>query len=354
MNEISARLLAWYARDKRDLPWRRSRDPYAIWVSEMMLQQTQVSTVLPYYRRWLERFPTVHALADASEDDVLHAWQGLGYYSRARRLLAGARAVVERHAGRLPQDVESLRALPGIGPYTAGAIASIAFGKPEPVVDGNVRRVLCRLFAERGDPARAPLATRLWQHAAALIPREQPADFNQALMELGATLCTPKKPACDRCPLAELCRARAQGLAEQLPESAAPPPATRVSMVAAVVLERGRALVVKLPDSAPRWAGMWQFPSVELGEREPAERALGRATREAAGLEVAVDDRLAVIRHSVTRFRITLEAYRCRRVSGRARARSVAEVAWCDPDALAALALPSAHRKLAQKLGSAP
>ncbi len=352
MNPIARRLLGWYAERKRDLPWRRSRDPYAIWVSEMMLQQTQVATVLPYYRRWLERFPTVFALADASEDDVLHAWQGLGYYSRARRLLAGARAVVERHGGRLPEDVDGLRALPGIGPYTAGAIASIAFGKREPVVDGNVRRVLCRLFAERGDPARAPLADKLWQRAAELVPADNPADFNQALMELGATVCTPKKPACDACPVRELCRAHAEGSAEELPESRPAPPPTPVSMVAALVLHRGRVLVVKLADDAPRWAGMWQFPSLEPRAREPAERAVRRAARETAGIEVAVEARVAQIKHSVTRFRITLDAFACKLERGRARARSVRQVAWYEPERLGALALPSAHARLARKLGA--
>src|SRR5688572_15426162 len=179
-------LTAWFVRSARDLPWRRTRDPYAVWVSEIMLQQTQVAIVIPYYQRWMRRFPTLLALARADEADVLHAWQGLGYYSRARSLLSGARAVVTEHAGAVPEDVAALIALPGIGPYTAGAIASIAHDRPAPMVDGNVTRVLCRLRAWRGDPSRAPLRARIWQLAADLVPERQPGRFNQALMELGA------------------------------------------------------------------------------------------------------------------------------------------------------------------------
>jgi A/G-specific adenine glycosylase len=217
---LSEELIAWYEARRRDLPWRRTRDPYAIWVSEVMLQQTRVLTVLGYYERWMARFPTVSALADAEDDDVLHAWQGLGYYSRARRLLSGARAVAERHGGQLPSDVQALLALPGIGPYSAGAIASIAFGLPEPIVDGNVVRVLCRLFALAGDPARAPLKAELWRIARELVPKDKPSEFNQSLMELGATICTPSSPRCALCPVAKHCRALAQGKQRELPQLA--------------------------------------------------------------------------------------------------------------------------------------
>ncbi|HWZ89432.1 MAG TPA: A/G-specific adenine glycosylase, partial [Polyangiaceae bacterium] len=189
---IGRDLLAWYTKHKRDLPWRKSLDPYAVWVSEMMLQQTQVATVIPYFERWMKRFPDVAALAGADESDVLHAWQGLGYYSRARNLRRAAAEMVSRHAGRVPEQVADLCALPGIGPYSAGAIASIAYGRAEPLVDGNVVRVLSRLFARRGDPTRAPLKTELWELARSLVralpPSGAPGDFNQALMELGATV----------------------------------------------------------------------------------------------------------------------------------------------------------------------
>jgi A/G-specific adenine glycosylase len=348
VNDVARRLLAWYRRERRDLPWRRTRDPYAIWVSEVMLQQTQVKTALPYYERWIRRFPNVRALAAAGEDDVLQLWQGLGYYSRAKSLLRGARAVVERHGGELPKDVELLRALPGIGPYSAGAIASIAFGLREPVVDGNVRRVLCRLRALRGDPTRAPLAREIWRIAAELVDGASPGDFNQALMELGATVCTPRQPRCDVCPLARQCVARSHGDVERLPETPPRRASTPVHMVAAIVFRGSRVLVEKLAHDAPRWAGMWQFPATEVARRESAEQALRRAVREAAGIEIDVREKATVVRHSVTRYRITLDAYRCRAARGRTRAGGL--VRWIEPREISALALPSAHRALAERL----
>jgi A/G-specific adenine glycosylase len=326
VNEIARRLIAWYRRAHRDLPWRRARDPYAIWVSEVMLQQTQVSTALPYYERWMTRFPTLSALASASEDEVLHAWQGLGYYSRA------------------------LRTLPGIGPYTAGAIASIAFGERAAVVDGNVKRVLCRLYALDGDPGRPPLSRELWRIADELVPEGAASDFNQALMELGATLCTPKKPRCESCPLAARCEARARGLVEVLPRAASRPPSEKVHMVAALVFRGPRVLALRLADDAPRWAGMWQFPTTEIAPGETPESAVSRAVAEACGLSVEVESLSSVVRHAVTRFRITLDAYRCRHRAGAARALGASAVRWLSPAELGALALPSAHRKLADRL----
>jgi A/G-specific adenine glycosylase len=233
---VRRRLLDWYGRSRRDLPWRRVRDPYAIWVSEVMLQQTRVATVIPYYERFLARFPTLTALARAEESEVLAAWQGLGYYRRARALHRGARAVAADHGGSLPRDLEGLRAIPGIGPYTAGAIASIAFDTPAPVVDGNVTRVLCRLYALGGDPAKNPLRAELWRRAAQLVPAARASDFNQALMELGATVCTPRAPRCDECPLRRACLARSHGSAEALPEKKRRLPTVAVRASAGVVL----------------------------------------------------------------------------------------------------------------------
>jgi A/G-specific adenine glycosylase len=347
-------LLAWYRRARRDLPWRRTRDPYAIWVSEVMLQQTQVKTAIPYFERWMRQFPSVRALAGASEDQVLCAWQGLGYYSRARRLLAGAREVVARHGGRLPEDVGALRALPGIGAYSAGAIASIAHRKPEPAVDGNVKRVLCRLYALRGNPDRAPLAREIWRLARELLAGAGagacPSETNQALMELGATVCTARDPRCDDCPLAAPCLARARGLVSELPQSAQRPRQEKLHMAAAIVSRRGRLLVARVADHAPRWAGMWQFPAVVLAPRETPEHAACRAAREVAGIQVEVEELATIVRHGVTRHRITLEAYRCARARGRARPIAASAVAWLRPSELASRALPSAHRKIAEHL----
>jgi A/G-specific adenine glycosylase len=349
---ISSALLAWYDAAGRDLPWRRSRDPYAIWVSEIMLQQTQVSTVIPYYERWMKRFPTLRALARAPESDVLLQWQGLGYYRRARNLHAGAALVFRDRGGRLPETAAELRELPGIGAYTAGAISSIAFGQREPVVDGNVVRVITRLFGLRGDPARAPLKNEISERASALVDAERPGDFNQALMELGATLCTPSKPECTRCPVAKACVAKQRGIAEELPETAKRPAATALRVVAAVVERDTRVLVVRLEDRAPRWAGLWVFPFVEVPSTKPigAASALAlRAAKDAAGV-IARDAKLsASVRHAITRFKVTLDAYACRYVSGATKPKPDAPIAWKRPKELEGLAMPAPHRKIAER-----
>jgi A/G-specific adenine glycosylase len=338
-------LLAWYAQNGRDLPFRRTRDPYAIWVSEVMLQQTQVSTVLPYYERWMKRFPNVTALARASEQQVLASFQGLGYYSRARRLQAAARVVVQRHGGQIPSELEALRALPGIGDYSAGAIASIAFSRREPLVDGNVLRVLCRVYALRGDPTRAALKQRIWSLAAELVPAEAPGDFNQALMELGATLCTPRAPRCEQCPWRASCKAHRLALEEKLPELPERKAVTAVRAVAGVLRRADEILLIRLPANAPRWAGLWVLPTVELDAGETPENGVRRAVRELAAGEAVVERRLASLSHTITRFRITLEAYACslRKV---ARTRNVT---WRRPGELSELALPTPHRRLLAK-----
>ena len=347
---IGRALLAWYVQHRRELPWRQSLDPYAVWVSEMMLQQTQVATVIPYFQRWMQRFPNVATLAGAEESDVLHAWQGLGYYSRARNLQRAAARMMAEHAGRVPEHVAQLLELPGIGPYSAGAISSIAYGHAEPLVDGNVIRVLARLFALRGDPNRAPLKTQLWDVARSLVPADAPGDFNQALMELGATVCTPRNPRCSACPLAAHCQALKAQLVEILPELPARAKPTQVHMVAAVSARAGRVLVTKLLPSAPRWAGMWLFPNAEVGRTETPEAAVKRALKEAVGLRAEPTGIVCVIRHTVTRFRITLDAYRTAAPSGDAKPHGVAEIAWKRADELAELAMPKAHRAIANRL----
>lgn len=342
MGLVRARLIDWYETRKRDLPWRRTKDPYAIWVSEVMLQQTQVKTVLGYYERWMQRFPTVKALAEADDADVLHAWQGLGYYSRARRLLAGARAVSERHAGQLPRDVDALLALPGIGPYSAGAIASIAFGLPEPIVDGNVVRVLCRLFALPGDPAKAPLKQELWRRARALVPGDKPSELNQSLMELGATICTPTSPRCAECPVAKQCAALARGLERELPQLAKRAPPTEIATAAAYVRRGDAVLLRQMPADAPRWAGLWVLPFVELTRTEKACAGAARALNE-IGLEGTAATTLHQARHTITRFRITLSIVECK-LAPRSRATLFTR------QQVATLALPSIHSKIVAAL----
>jgi A/G-specific adenine glycosylase len=315
-----------------------------------MLQQTQVATVISYYKAWLKRFPTVQALAAASEDDVLHAWQGLGYYSRARRLRQGAQYILAENAARLPRTPEAWLKVPGVGRYTAGAITSIAFGSMAPVLDGNVVRVLCRLLALAGNPTRAPLAGALWQHAEALLVPERPGDINQALMELGATVCTPRAPSCSVCPWVEHCRAYADGAIERYPELPARPKPTEVTMAATVVNQHGRVLLYQQPKAAARWASMWLFPCMEVRSARAATRSLEQHLKRSAGLDVAVGEKLGVFKHAVTRFRITLHSYYAGLKQPRAR-RAPPGFMWVKPDALDDYALPAVHRRIARELG---
>lgn len=354
VDELRQRLLGWYELHRRDLPWRRGADAYAVWVSEVMLQQTRVSVVVDYFLRWMDRFPTLEALAGASEDDVLHAWQGLGYYSRARRLREGAQYVCREHGGELPREVSALLAIPGIGPYSAGAIASIAHGVRAPIVDGNVVRVLCRLFALQGDPTRSALNRTLWQLAGELVPADRPADFNQAMMELGATLCTPRSPKCSVCPVAARCAALQRDLVDQLPQTPTRAPATEVTSAAAVVGRAGRWLVVQLPAHAPRWPGMWTFPTADLAPGEGAADGARRAARELAGVRALPKSELSRVRHQVTRFRITLHAILCDAERGKAQPAAAAAVAWRRAEELAGLAMPAAQRRLASALTARP
>ena len=261
-----ARLLVDYFRlVQRDLPWRRTRDPYAIWVSEIMLQQTRVATVIPYFERWLEQFPTVERLADAPLDQVLAAWSGLGYYSRARNLHKGAQYVVEHFAGQVPSTVRELRSLPGVGRYTAGAVASIGFGHREPVVDGNVARVLARLFAIEGDIKASAATRKLWALADELVPADAPGDFNQGLMELGATVCTPTSPSCLICPLHRQCEARIRGLERELPNM--PKRKARASLplidASALWIAHDNAVILARRTPTGLYGGLWELPQTE-------------------------------------------------------------------------------------------
>lgn len=273
IDAVAHALLEWFDHCLRDLPWRRNTDPYRIWVSEVMLQQTRVEAVIPYFERWMERWPTVDALARAGIDDVLAEWEGLGYYSRARNLHAAARVVRESPGGGIPDTAEGLRELPGVGEYTAGAVASIAFDRCEPAVDGNARRVLARLF-----DLPTPTVSALGRQIAPLIPADRPGDFNQALIELGATVCKPRSPRCAECPLARWCLARSRGTIAERPGRARRPPIPSYELgVAVVVSPRGRALMVRRAESG-MLAGMWEFPGRVL---EPGEFPAGAAARAA-------------------------------------------------------------------------
>jgi A/G-specific adenine glycosylase len=343
-------LLAWFRGAKRDLPWRRTRDPYRIFVAEMMLQQTQVSRVEGFYERFLKQFPTVRSLARASADDVLCAWAGMGYYRRARNLHAAARTMVNEHGGRVPGTAEALLALPGVGRYTAGAVASIAFGRPAPVVDGNVARVLCRLFAIDRPIKEAGTRHALWACAEALVSRRAPGTFNQALMDLGATVCVPRAPRCPDCPLATLCRARAKGRERQLPATVGRKVIPRYSVVVGVLTRNGRVLATKRP---PRGllGGLWEFPGGKRQRSESDAAALRRELREELGIATAVGRHLATVEHAYSHFRVTIRAYACTLVSGRPRAIACDAVRWVRPHELRRLALPAATVRLMQQIG---
>ena len=299
-------LLAWYRAHRRDLPWRHTRDPYAIWVSEVMLQQTQVAAVLPYFERFLARFPTPAALADADEDAVLAAWSGLGYYRRVRHLREGARQVVARHGGVLPEDPAALRALPGIGPYTAGAIASIAFGQAEPVLDGNVRRVLARWTADTGEGGDA----RFWAQARTLVAGPDPGDWNQALMELGATVCTPQSPACAPCPVSAHCRARATGTPEAFPRARPRKPSRTVRVEVALIERDGAVLLERHGSGGPR-RGKWDLPAAETPGETLAGEALQAALRARHGIHVIPGALGRPALHTILDRRLRLAVVRC-------------------------------------------
>jgi A/G-specific adenine glycosylase len=286
-NHVSRLLLAWYARGHRDLPWRHSRDPYAIWVSEIMLQQTRAQAVIPYYRRFLERFPTVEALAAATEDDVLALWSGLGYYSRARNLRLAAQHIAA--AGAFPREYAAIRALPGIGDYTAAAVGSIAFDLPFAVLDGNVLRVVARVANDASDISAGRTRKRFREIAQQWLDPREPGHFNQALMELGATVCLPRNPLCLVCPLAACCRARQEGTTAQLPVKLRKTEPVRLSGILLVVRNRGRILLRQRDAAASRMAGFWDLPAPE----------------DLPGAKLGA--RIGEIRHTITHHHYTLE-----------------------------------------------
>jgi A/G-specific adenine glycosylase len=349
-------LLRWYDRHQRDLPWRRSpADAYRQWLAECMLQQTTVAAVRPYYEKFTSRFPDVAALAAAPLDEVLRLWAGLGYYARARHVHAAARVVVQKHAGIFPDSVQELLALPGIGRYTAGAIASIAFGRRAAAVDGNVRRVLSRLYAS-AESLTAPRADRrLWQLAEVLVPQRRCGDFNQALMDLGATVCTPRQPACTSCPLAAHCAARLSGRTAQLPGPGRRPRRRRNELVVAAILHRGRYLLLRRPITG-LWGGLWEMPSIErpdgAASRTILLKLLARLGAQGADLRVPLRP-TATLRRQLTHRDITMTIYSCgsRQTSQPIRRSSTRR--WVRPADLDGVALAAAQRAALRAVMSA-
>ncbi len=348
---IRKSLLQWFQEEARDLPWRKSQDPYHIWLSEILLQQTRVDQGLPYYERFLVALPTLPALAAASEDEVLKLWEGLGYYTRARNLHKAARQVMEQHHGSLPESAEILQLLPGVGRYTAGAIASIAFNERVPVVDGNVKRVLTRLFNIAMPIGESATEKKLWAIADALVPESAPGDFNQSMMELGARICTPRKPDCDSCPVFSECAARKKGLQEQRPVKK-PRKAVPHKEIVVAVIERDRQYLIGRRGPDGMLAGLWEFPGGKLEAGETHQAALARECAEELGVEVKVGGMIASVKHVYTHLKVTLNVYRCAIVSGEARSNVHTELKWVHPEEFDAYAFPKANHKFLDLLRS--
>ena len=344
-------LAAWFEDVQRPMPWREAgadgrRDPYRVWVSEVMLQQTRVDQAQPYFERFVSAFPTVETLAAADLDMVLKAWEGLGYYSRARNLHRAARLVADEHGGRVPNTEEAFRGLPGVGPYTAAAVLSLAYRVPLAALDGNVTRVLARVFAVEDDVTSGRTRRRLQTLADLLLDRAHPGRSNESVMELGATVCTPKAPACPTCPLAAVCAAFAEGEPERYPVAKKKKPVPHYDIAVGVIFDdAGRVLVQQRPEDA-MLGGLWEFPGgkAEPGEAKPA--ACRREVREELGVEVEVGEPLGRIEHAYSHFKITLWAFRCRIVAGVPAHHAAQPVRWVAVEDLGDLAFPRANRRL--------
>lgn len=354
LHQFHQRLLAWYTGHRRDLPWRVSPgapegsrpDPYQVLVSEAMLQQTQVATVIPYYRRFMARFPTLWHLASADEQEVLQLWQGLGYYSRARLLRGTAKLLLEKYRGQVPAQVEELLSLPGIGRYTAGAIASLAFDQRAAILDGNVMRVLCRLEGIADDPRQGQTNRRLWELAEKILPQERVGDFNSALMELGATLCTARAPKCLLCPVREHCQALAAGVQEQIP----PPRVAKNRPLErrwVLCIARGSEWLIEQRPARGRWASLWQFPAVACAGDAPTSRLI----RSCVGLSVRSVRRLGEVRHELTHRRYEFEVFVGRAGRGKAlESGAPRPQRWVELSGLSDYPLPRPHQRIAALL----
>jgi len=344
---IRKKLIDWYRKNKRDLPWRKSMDPYAIWISEAMLQQTQVATVIPYFHRFLRQFPDIHSLAGADQESVLKAWEGMGYYARARNLHRAAMEIVDHHQGKIPSSFTQLKKLPGVGDYIAAAVASIAFQKPCPVVDGNVKRVLSRFFLIDTPVNDASAHKVYYQHAVRFLDihsKDHQGIFNQAIMELGALICRPRNADCIHCPVASFCRAYTQNLIQQFPmrHTKRKPPEYQVS--AAVLRKNGKILITRRKPEG-HLGGLWEFPGGKVRENETPEQACVREIKEEVNLDISVDSFLARIKHAYTHFKIKMDIFNCTYVSGDLKLNGPVDYRWVSADELKQFPFPGADRK---------
>ena len=351
--KLRQRIRVWYRKSARDLPWRRTNDPYAIWVSETMLQQTQVATVEGYFQRFMRRFPTIDSLALATEREVLRLWEGLGYYRRARQLHSAARQIAKHHAGSFPSDFESVIALPGIGRYTAGAVLSIAYDQRQPILEANTIRVYSRLIGYQEDPTRSAGQNLLWRFAESILPKHDVGSLNQAMMELGSEICKPQEPDCPACPLSSLCAANQRGLHHQIPKPKKPTEYKDIHEVAIVLWNRRRQFLLRRCPEGERWAGLWDFPRFAMnGAKSPRqiESQIVRQLRDCAGLGAEDLRKLTTLNHGVTRFRITLDCYQGRVVPGTRRSRGYGPTQWVSRTAIKEFPLSVTGRKIGNLL----
>ena len=327
IKQLRKQLNNWYLANQRDLPWRRSNNPYRIWISEVMLQQTQVNTVIDYYRNFLKAFPNLEKLAQADLQAVLKAWEGMGYYARARNLHRATKVMVKDHGGRVPDTWETVHSLPGVGDYIASAVLSIAFDQPYAVVDGNVKRVLARLH-KIDAPVNQARSNRVFKKAAGiLLDPQRPGTFNQAMMELGALICKPRSPSCDHCPLNHHCRAYKAGQVTDFPKKQKSRTTPQYHIAVGVVFKNDRVLITQRQADG-LLGGLWEFPGGKINEGESPEAACIREIREEVNLDVSIDRHLAQVKHAYTHFKIVMEVYCCKYVSGRVYLRGPAAFRW--------------------------
>jgi A/G-specific adenine glycosylase len=350
LQEISRHILAWYKKHQRDLPWRKTRDPYCIWISEIMLQQTQVETVIPYYHRFLSHFPTVQALAAASLDSVLKAWENMGYYARARHLHAAAKEIVCHFDGNIPGTWDELMNLPGIGNYTAGAILSIAFGKTYPAVDGNVKRVLSRVFTIETPINSSETKRNIGSLAQQLVPKKEAGLFNQGLMDIGANICKPQKPTCEYCPIQSLCLAYERQLQDILPirERRGPIPHRRVT-AGIIYNKKGQILIVQRPKKG-LLGGLWKLPGGQQKSGENLNECLKNRVNEELRIRIQVGKRITSVKHAYSHFRITLYTFQCIQQSGKPKAAGCADWKWTAMRRIKNFAFSKADRKIIDQL----
>jgi len=344
IQHFQKQLMDWYAVHRRPLPWRDTSDPYRVWVSEVMLQQTQVKTVVPYYQNFLVRFPDVCHLARANLQDVLKIWEGLGYYARARNLHKAADIIMKRHGGILPNDAKTFRELPGVGEYIASAVLSIAYGKSFAVVDGNVKRLLARL-RKIDVPVNRSASNKTFKKAAERLLAEKDAGkFNQAMMELGALVCIPRTPGCSSCPVKGFCQAFRTHVVDQYPQRIKAP-RTPEYHIATGVVYKGSKVLITLREPKGLLGGLWEFPGGKVKKGETAEAACAREIKEEINLEVQPYEHIARIRHAYTHFKIVMDVFRCRYVAGKARLNGPVDFRWIRPGEIDAYPFPGANHK---------